>query len=110
MRRLTGLALSVVLASALLIAPAAASPAVADDAVVLAVEGDEGQLGPDPQERNAPDNRARELVTHYEDPETPFTWGAAWILTFASLVGLALLGGLYYLLVHRPAQEDAGQR
>lgn len=111
MRRLTGLALSALLALALLAAPAAASPAHAatDDVLVLAVEGDGGPVGPDPQDRTAENNRATELIG-YEDPETPFTWGAAWILTFAGFVGLMLLIGLYYLLVQRPAQEGTGSR
>lgn len=111
MRRLTGLALAALLALALLAVPAAASPADAatDDVIVLAVDGGDEPVGPDPQDRNDENNRATELVG-YEDPETPFTWGAAWILTFAGFMGLMLLGGLYYLLVHRPSQEGTSSR
>lgn len=36
-----------------------------------------------------------------------FTWGAAWILLAAGALGVTLLAGLYYLLVHRPARESA---
>jgi hypothetical protein len=36
----------------------------------------------------------------------PFTWGAAWLLGFAGFVGLALMGGLYQLLVRGPAQKS----
>lgn len=110
MRRLIGLSLSALLAVTVLVAPATAAPAqAASDTVTLAAAADE-PVGPEPQDREAEDNRARELVPQYEDPETPFTWGAAWLLTFAGMVGLVLLGGLYYLLVHRPSQEDTGRR
>jgi hypothetical protein len=109
MRRWMGLVLPALLALMLLAGPTAA---LADDAtdgqasVVLAVDDGE-PLGPEPQPRDAEDNPAGEL---FPDMETPFTWGAAWILTFAGLVGLALLVGLYYLLVKRPSRESAGRR
>lgn len=123
MRRLIGLVLSVSLAVLATAVPAAATvtaasdaatPAVSSDAdappvVVLAAEEAEEQLGPDPMPREAEDNPARELAG-YEDRDTPFTWGAAWILTFAGVVGLLLLVGLYHLLVRLPAREDAGKR
>jgi hypothetical protein len=108
MRRWMGLVLPALLALMLLAGPTAA---LADDAadrqgaIVLAV--DDEPLGPEPQPRDAEDNPAGEL---FPDMETPFTWGAAWILTFAGFVGLALLVGLYYLLVKRPSRESAGRR
>ncbi|MEX0705497.1 MAG: hypothetical protein WDZ26_01245 [Nitriliruptoraceae bacterium] len=95
---------SVVLLLVLLAVPAAADePAASDDVVLLAVEG--GDLGPEPQPREAEENRARELAG-YENPEVPFTWGAAWILTFAGFVGLALLVGLYWFGVYRPSRAS----
>lgn len=103
MRRLP--AFAVLLAMLLLVAPAAvfADDAAATDTLVLAVE--EGEpVGPTPADRTAEGNSARELAG-YEDRELPFTWGAAWILAFAGLAGLALLGGLYQLLVRGPAQK-----
>jgi hypothetical protein len=69
---------------------------------VLAAEAGE-PVGPEPKPRLADDNPARELAG-YENPDVPFTWGAAWILTFTGMVGLVLLAGLYYLLVHRPSR------
>ncbi len=78
-------------------------------AAVFAAEAEDGEgpPGPEPLERHAEDNPARELAG-YEDRETPFTWGAAWILTFAGVVGLVLMLGLYHLLVRRPTQRDQG--
>ena len=96
----------VLLAMLLLAAPVAAfaDEGLASDTAILAVE--EGEpLGPNPAERTAEDNPARELAG-YEDRELPFTWGAAWILAFAGLAGLVLLGGLYQLLVRGPAQKS----
>ena len=105
MRRSLVLALAALLALGLLAAPAAADvEVVATD--VLAVE-DGVPAGPEPQDRNAPDNPARELAG-FEDPEVPVTWYASFILSFAGLVGLTLLIGLYYLLVHRPSRESDG--
>jgi hypothetical protein len=111
MRRLPVFA--VLLAMMLLIAPvsAFADDAAGSDLVVLAAEeGEEGEegsepLGPNPAERTAEDNPARTLAG-YEDRELPFTWGAAWLLGFAGFVGLALMGGLYQLLVRGPAQKS----
>ena len=104
MRRTFGLALAALLALGLLAVPAAADDLPSGD--VLAVE--EGEpAGPEPMDRNDPNNPARELAG-FEDPEVPFTWYAAFILSFAGLVGLTLLIGLYYLLVHRPSRESDG--
>lgn len=106
MRRTLGLALVALLALAL-----SAAPAVAEDAqgaagdMILAV--DDAPAGPEPMDRNDPDNKARELAG-FEDPEVPFTYYAAFLLSFAGLVGVALLAGLYYLLVKRPARESSG--
>jgi hypothetical protein len=106
MRRTLGLLLPALLAFAVLLSPAAA---VADDAgeVVLAVEGE--PTGPQPQERLSEDNPARDLAG-YEDREVQFTWGAAFILIFLGAAGLFVMVGLYYLLVHRPAQEAGVSR
>lgn len=117
MRRLIGLVLPALLALGMLAAPAAASADdladVGDDGLVLAVEeaGDGTQPGPDPRPRDAEDNPARELGG-YSDLDVPFTWGAAFIMLFLGGVGLVALGGLYWLLVHRPSQEkeSAGAR
>jgi hypothetical protein len=96
----------VLLAMMLLVAPvsAFAEDAATSDTVVLAAEDGE-PVGPNPAERTAEDNPARELAG-YEDRELPYTWGAAWILSFAGLVGLVLLVGLYQLLVRGPAQKS----
>jgi hypothetical protein len=110
MRRSIGLLLPALLALALLLAPAVA---VADEAgnaggevTILAAEEPTGPL---PQDRLQEDNPARELAG-YEDREIQFTWGAAWLLLFLGVVGLIVLVGLYYLLVHRPSQEAAPHR
>ena len=108
MRRTLGLALTALLALSLL-----AAPALADDAaeasgagqIVLAVEG--APAGPEPMERTDPDNKARELAG-FEDPDVPWTYYASFLLAFAGFVGLALLVGLYYLLVQRPSRESSG--
>jgi hypothetical protein len=109
MRRLPRLLLPALLAVAFVAAPAAALADVAGvpqetGVTILAAEGE--PTGPSPQERMREDNPARELGG-YEDHETQFTWGAAWLLMFLGVVGLTALGGLYYLLVHRPAREPA---
>jgi len=103
MRRFFGVVLATVLLAIMIAMPATANDAdVSGESIVLAVDG-EG-LGPDPQPRLAEENKARELAG-YENPEVPFTWGAAWILTFTGMVGLALLISLYWLLVHRPSKQ-----
>ena len=105
MRRTFGLALVAVLVLALLAGPATAADAeVATGEVVLAVEE---APGPDPMDRQDPDNPARELAG-FDDPEVPFTYYAAFLLSFLGLVGLVLLVGLYYLLVKRPSRESSG--
>jgi hypothetical protein len=108
MRRVLALAFVTTLVAMLVAPPAAAGEPAPDslaDDLVLAVEGG-GSLGPEPQPRLAEDNKARELAG-YENPEVPFTWGAAWILTFTGMVGLVLLAGLYWLLVHNPSKRSA---
>ncbi len=105
MRRTFGLALAALLALALLAVPAAADDGASSGDVVLAV--DDAPPGPDPMDRQDPDNKARELAG-FEDPDVPFTYYAAFLLSFAGLVGLVLLVGLYYLLVKRPQRESSG--
>lgn len=112
MRRLAWLVLPALLALAVLAAPAAAETADLDaDAIILAVEEGEGPAGPDPRPYDAEDNVAREGAG-YGELDTPFTWGAAFIMLFLGAAGIALMGGLYWLLVHRPSQqkEAAGSR
>lgn len=120
MRRLIGLVLPALLALVVLAAPAAAAPVdLDDDVLILAEEGvedmeeeDEGaDLGPDPRPYDAEDNVARDEAG-YGELDVPFTWGAAFIMLFLGAVGITLMGGLYWLLVHRPAQqkEAAGSR
>ncbi len=94
-------ALTAALLAGLPTAPAAAAPDAAGP-VVLAVDGAE-LLGPDPVPREAEDNPARDLGG-YEDRETPFTWGAAWLLTFLGLGGLATMGLVYWRAVDRPGR------
>jgi hypothetical protein len=105
MRRTFGLVLVVLLAFALLAVPAAADDAEGDAAEALAVDGEPS--GPEPMDRNDPDNKARELAG-FEDPDVPWTIGMAYLLSFLGLTGLVLLVGLYYLLVQRPSRESSG--
>lgn len=91
-------------AAALLLAPAAAVAAPAAGAVVLAVSGE--PVGPEPQPRDADGNPAVELGG-YEDREVPFTWGAAWLLTFLGLGGLAFMGLVWFRAVDRPRRTPA---
>jgi hypothetical protein len=106
-------ALPALLALAILLAPATAladdgpgGPGADAEVLVLAVE--EGEpLGPEPMPRTDENNPAGEL---FPDMETPFTWTAAWLLTFAGLAGVAVLVLIWVLLVRRPerAREEAG--
>lgn len=105
MRRLLGLIAPALLLVSLLAAPTAAFAAPEPALVLAATAGD--PTGPEPAERLEEDNPARTLGG-YEDLEVQFTWGAAWILLAAGAIGVTLLAGLYYLLVHRPARESAG--
>lgn len=89
-----------------LMTPATAAPDAGS--VVLAVDG-AGLLGPDPVARDAEENPARELGG-YEDREVPFTWGAAWLLTFLGLGGLATMGLVYWRAVDRPGRNKAPVR
>lgn len=95
--------LGLALVAAMLAGPltASASAQVADGSVLLAVDG--GDLGPDPMPRDAEDNPARDLGG-YDDRETQFTWGAAWLLTFLGLGGLATMGLVYWRAVDRPGR------
>ncbi len=107
MRRVLGLTLIAMLALAVFVVPAAADvpSGLAGGEIVLAVE--EGvPAGPEPMDRLDEDNPARELAG-FENPDVPFTYGAAFLLAFAGLVGVSLLGLLYWLLVRRPARGAA---
>jgi hypothetical protein len=95
------------LLAALGLAVVTAAPAAALDSVVLAVEG--GDLGPEPMPRGAENNPARELGG-YEDRDVPFTYGAAWLLTFLGLGGLATMGLVYWRYVDRPGRTKAPAR
>ena len=93
---------------AMLVTPVAALAATGPDTVILAAEEAE-PVGPDPMPREAEDNAARELAG-YENQETPFTWGAAWLLAAAGVVGVVVMLGLYRLLVQRPSRETSQSR
>jgi len=97
---------AVTLALATLLAVGATPASASDGAVVLAVDG---PLGPEPMPRDAEDNPARELGG-YEDLEIPFTWGAAWLLTFLGVGGLATMGLVYWRAVDRPGRGKAPVR
>ena len=92
----------------LLMAPTAALAASTPDMAILAAEQTE-PVGPDPLPREAENNPARELAG-YENQETPFTWGAAWLLAAAGIFGLVVMLGLYRLLVQRPRKEHVRSR
>lgn len=100
MRRVPALLLLVALAVLTVPGAALADEAGAGDgSVVLAAEADPG--GPEPMERDAEDNPATTL-SDYGDRETPFTWGAAWLLLFLGAAGLVVMLGVYRLLVRGP--------
>lgn len=102
-------ALSAALLGLVVVLALGASPAAAEDGrVTLAVEG-AGLLGPEPMPRDAEDNPARELGG-YEDREIPFTWGAAWLLTFLGVGGLVTMGLVYWRAVDRPGRNRAPVR
>lgn len=97
------LLVALLLAATPLAAPALAAPA-ADGAVVLAVASE--PVGPEPAPRDAEGNPAVELGG-YEDREVPFTWGAAWLLTFLGFAGLAFMGLVWFRAVDRPRRAPA---
>jgi len=70
--------------------------------LVLAVEG--APAGPEPAPREQEDNPARQLAG-YEDQETPFTWGAAWLLAALGFVGLAVMLVVYRVFVVGPSRD-----
>lgn len=107
--RRRAIALFAVLVGSVAVLALSATAASAEvDHVTLAVEG-AGLLGPDPMPRDAEDNPARELGG-YEDREIPFTWGAAWLLTFLGVGGLATMGLVYWRAVDRPGRTKAPVR
>ena len=105
-RALLAVAVALAAMSATLMTPAVAAPDAGS--LVLAVDGAE-LLGPDPVARDAEENPARDLGG-YEDREVPFTWGAAWLLTFLGLGGLATMGLVYWRAVDRPGRDKAPAR
>lgn len=109
-QRLLAALLAVGIALALMLSLTAGPAFGSTDAgtVVLAVDG-AGLLGPDPVGRDADENPARDLGG-YEDREVPFTWGAAWLLTFLGLGGLATMGLVYWRAVDRPGRSKAPVR
>jgi hypothetical protein len=107
-RRVVLLLAGAALALAAVLVGASAPASATDGSIVLAVDGAE-LLGPDPMPRNAEENPARELGG-YEDREIPFTWGAAWLLTFLGFGGLATMGLVYWRAVDRPGRTGAPVR
>ena len=103
--RALAMLLATVLAAVMtLVASSATASAAPADPLVIAVDGE--LLGPEPMPRTAEDNPARELAG-YEDLEIPFTWGAAWLLTFLAVGGLATMALVYFRAVDRPGKRDA---
>lgn len=102
-RRLFAPLLSVVVAVALLV-PAAAIAAPSTGSVVLAAEeGAEGEGPPGPEPAPADDTENPAAPPDYE---ANFLWGAAVGLLALMLLGALALGGLYWLLVVRPKQQQ----
>ncbi len=109
MRRLTALLVAVLGVLALLPGLALADsapdvPGSGADRIVLAV--DDEPVGPEPAPRDAEENPARDLGD-YGDRETPFTWGAAWLLTALVFIGLVLLLLIYRFRVAPPSKDRA---
>lgn len=109
MRRLAAVLLMPALLSLLLLLSATAVSAApgsapAGEVLVLAVEeGGEGEpAGREPPGPNDPGN-----PNPPAEYEQNFLWGAAVGLTALAVGGVALLAGLYYLLVLRPQREES---
>jgi hypothetical protein len=112
MRRRFGIVVPALLALALLVTPVAAladEPVGATDGAALVLAVEEGEpLGPEPRPRADEDNPARDM---FPDMETQFTWGAAWLLAVAGVVGVGGMIAFYLLRVRGPEQrESAGRR
>jgi len=97
-RSATVLGLTAVLTVGPIVAPAVASSGT----LVLSAASE--PVGPVPAPRDAEDNPARDLGG-YDDREVPFTWGAAWLLTFLGLGGFATMILVYYRAVDRPGRD-----
>lgn len=108
MRRLTGLVLPALLAAAMLLpaTSAAAAPSAETAGFVLAAEpGGGGEpAGLDPMDPNNTENPAAPA-----DYEPPFLWAASIGLLALAVLGVLVLVGLYYVMVHRPAQRSASR-
>jgi hypothetical protein len=102
------LALAILLAPATALADDGAAASGADGGVLLLAVEEGEPVGPDPMPRTDENNPAGEI---YADMPTPFTWGAAWLLTLAGLAGVTVLTLIWVLLVRRPEREreEAGR-
>ncbi len=102
MRRLLSVVLATLLA-ALLLVPATAAVATpsasAAEVVVLAADGGGEPAGPEPRAPDDPEN-----TNAPADYEPPFLINAAVGLAALMVLLVVGLGGLYWLLVHRPRQ------
>lgn len=96
MRRLLPVVLATMLA-ALLLAPATVAHASPTPVTVLAAEGGEGPVGPEPRGPDDPENSHAPA-----DYEAPFLINAAVGLAVLMVLLTVGLGGLYWLLVQRP--------
>ncbi len=103
MRRLLPVVPAMLLAVLLLVpATATAAPASQPEVTVLAAEGgEEGPVGPEPRGANDPDNTFAP-----DDYEPNFLINAAVGLTVLLILLAVGLGGLYWLLVHRPREAS----
>lgn len=102
--RLHGSLTAALIALGLLLAPAAASADAGAVTVLAAEEGGEHHgepAGPEPMPADATENPAAPA-----EYESNFLWGAGVGLLAMTLFAVFAVGGLYYLLVWRPGQEQ----